>query len=212
MKSSHHPSHAKHRRGLSLLELMLAITITALVGAAIAGMLNAVAVGVDTRRDNRSMMVRSSLAQARLNAYIAPARCVLDQRGPQIVLWFNDQKKSETVHASEIRWLEYDRTEGTLSVSYVSFPEHWSQLEVDQEDREFPSDSDWGRIKNSYASRGLLNELTLVDGLDDVTVTADATDPFEIRLLTYRLWFVAAPEPFETLASGAIRHHRLPQY
>ncbi len=216
MNSSRFPSHddrRHHRRhGLSLLELMLAVTITALVGAAIAGMLNAVAVGVDTRRDNRSMMVRSSLAQARLNAYIAPARCVLDQRGPQIVLWFNDQKKSETVHASELRWLEYDRNEGTLSVSYVSFPEHWSMLEVDHADREYPSNSDWGRIRNEFDGQGLLNELTLVDGLDDVTATADATDPFEIRLLTYRLWFAAAPEPFETLASGAIRHHRLPQY
>ncbi len=200
------------RRGLSLIELMLAVTITALVGAAIAGMLNAVTVGVDTRRDNRSMMVRSSLAQARLNAYIAPARCVLYRSGANLVLWFNDQKQSETVHASEVRWLDYDASAGEITVSFVQFPENWSQTETDLADREFPADSDWPRVRDFYDARGHLARLTLVDGLDSVTLTADASSPLVTRLLTYRLRFAAGDDTFETIASGAIRHHHEPAY
>ena len=64
------PDH-KSTRGLTSIELMIALTITALIAAAIAGMLTAVSDGVYTRGDARSVMVRANAAQTRLSAYIA---------------------------------------------------------------------------------------------------------------------------------------------
>ncbi len=111
------------RRGLTLIELMLALAITAMVAAAISGMLTAISTGEHLRRDNRSFIMRAHAAKTRLGAYVAKSRCVLDANGGDTVLWLEDSRGSGTVHASEIRWLIFNSVDGTLDVHFVDLPD-----------------------------------------------------------------------------------------
>ena len=125
-----------NRRGLTLLEMILAIGITATIGAAIASMMAAVSNGLTSRDDGRRTAVQLATTQVRLAAYIAPSRCVLDKSDSAITIWFDDNRESNTVHASEIRWLEFDDFNNTFVVKFVDFPEAWSQSMIDAADIE----------------------------------------------------------------------------
>ena len=91
-----------NRRGLSLLEMTLAIGITAIIGAAIASMMAAAANSLTSKDDGRQSAIRVATTQIRLGAYIAPSRCILDKNNTTITLWLEDSTEGKTVHASEI--------------------------------------------------------------------------------------------------------------
>src|SRR5882672_11104906 len=108
------PRPGTHRAGMTLIELVLALSVTAMVATAITAMLNAMSTGVVNKRDSRSLMVRAHAAETRFSAYIAPARCVLAADDDSVVVWFDDARESETVHATEVRWLVYDKVDGAI--------------------------------------------------------------------------------------------------
>ncbi|HRP62083.1 MAG TPA: hypothetical protein PK400_02185 [Phycisphaerales bacterium] len=197
-------------RGLTLLELLLALAVTAMVGAAIAAMLGAVTAGVITHRDSRAAMVQASAAQARLAAYILPSRCILAAGAGNLILWFNDQRASDTVHATEVRWLIYDSNQGVINVFFVSFPADWEQIEKDLEDGEYPSNTNWMTLLDTYMTKGWVAGFTLVDGLESVSLSLDHAQAQQARQATYRLGFASDSGEVVTLATGVIRDHYRP--
>jgi len=203
------PSHPT-RRGLTLLELMLALVITALIAGAISGMMSAVTAGVSTRRDNRSTMVGASAAAARLSAYIAPSHCILDVVGSDLVLWLDDTRESGTVHATEIRWLIFDADAGTLEVRFVSFPPEWSQAAKDLEDGEYGSATNWMSVLSTYQSKGWVASMPLIDGLDSVTISTDEVDPMDSRHVSFRLGFATSEGTMDVCVAATTRLHQAP--
>lgn len=198
-------------RGLSLLELLLAMTITVMVAAAIAGMLGAVSSGVGTRRDSRTIMVLSNNAESRFSAYIAPSRCVLAAGGGDLTLWLNDSRQSNSVHASEIRWLVYDSNAGAIDVYYVHFPDAWTKAAKDLADNEYPMNTNWSLVLTAYEASGWILHETLVDSLQSVALTLDAAAPMDCRHLNYQLAFRANAGPaVPVLVAATIREHVKP--
>ena len=198
------------RRALTLLELMLALSITAMVATAISGMMSAVITGVSTRRDNRSLMIRANAAQTRLAAYIAPSRSVLDATDSDLVLWLEDARESGTVHATEIRWLKFDAIEGTIDVYFVDFPDSWQQTAKDLADRQYAADANWKMVLDAYQSNGWISTLCLVDGLEGVTVRTDADNALDSRHVGYELNFWTSNGSLSTQVSATVRLHRPP--
>ena len=199
------------RRGLSMLELMLALTITAMVAAAIAGMISVVTVGVDMRRDTRTIMVRGATTQSRLSAYIAPSRCFLAKDSTGFVIWLNDTRQSDTIHATEVRWLAYDADQRTLVARYVEFPSEWSQAACDMADLEYPVTSNWAKVLEAYQAAGHVGAMTLIDELDGGAVALDQTDPLDARYVKLDLTFTATDgEPVDLTVASAIRLHLQP--
>jgi hypothetical protein len=196
---------------LSLLELLLALTITVMVSAAIAAMLGAVSSGVGSRRDTRSVMVLASAAQTRLSAYIVLSRCILNVEGANMVLWVNDDRPGGTVHATELRWLKFDPAAGAINVSFVRFPAGWSQAACDLEDQEYPSTANWESVLASYTASGWVKTQPLVDQLVGVTITTDQPLATASRHVMFRLDVEADEAPVPITAAASIREHALPQ-
>jgi hypothetical protein len=202
------PMRARH--GLTLLELLLAATITAMVGAAIAAMLGAVSAGVGTRRDTRSVMVHAASARTRLCAYIAPARCILAVSGGNLTVWLDDNRSSGTVHASEIRWLRYDSAAHTLSVSYVKFPSGWTQIAKDLEDLEYPKTTNWDTVLDTYTKNGYIATLTLIDNVGAISMQLDNADVMAARHIEFSVGFIAEDETRTILLPSTIEMHNAP--
>ncbi len=197
-------------RGLTLLELMLALSITTIVAAAIAGMLSAVTAGVGTRRDARSVMVRAGAAQARLAAYIIPCSSLLASDGSSLVVWLEDSRASDTVHATEVRWLSYDAAAGAIDVHLVDFPDTWTQAARDLADVQYAAGADFNAVLSSYQGNGWISTLRLVDGLDSLTVTTDSANILDSRTVDYALAFQTSQTPVPVRVSATIRAHEKP--
>lgn len=199
-------------RGLSLLELLLAMSITAMVSAAIAGMLGAVSTGVGTRRDTRTVMVLANAAQSRLSAYVAPSQCILatDASGSDLVVWLNDSRQSGTVHATEIRWLLFDADAGTISVHYVDFPDEWTQAAKDIEDLEFASNTDWNLVLGHYQAKGQIASQPLIDGLQSLALSTDQAMAQTSRHVNYQLRFRTDSGQMAIAVTATIRQHTAP--
>ncbi|MCL4211553.1 MAG: hypothetical protein HRU76_05770 [Phycisphaeraceae bacterium] len=204
--------HVVHptRRGLTLIELMLALTITVMISGAIASMMAAIAAGVETRQDVRGTMVRASAASGRLGAYVAGSRCILSASATDLVLWLRDSRESGTVHASEVRWILYDPAGGGYDVLYVRFPDEWTDLQCDQADQEYAANADWNAVLNFYDDLGYVAMTRLVDGLESVEIAIDHANPLSARLASFLLSFAAESGAQQVRVSESIRLHEPP--
>ncbi len=200
------------RRGLTVVELMLAMSITAMVAVAIAGMLGAVTAGVMTQRDSRSVMIRANAARARLSAYLAPCRSLLALEGnDELVLWLKDSRESGTVHATEVRWLVFDEPSGTLQVYFVEFPQGWTQTAKDLEDQEYGATTNWSAVRTAWEGRGMLASRPLVDGLDSLEMILDGLPVQRSRHVTFRLGIATSDGPQHVTLSATLRRHQPPE-
>jgi hypothetical protein len=203
---------APTRRGLTFLEFILALAITAMVALAITGMLTSVAMGQRLRRDNRAFVIRTHALKSRLSAYIAPCRSFLMCNGTDLVVWFNDSRESDSVHASEVRWLIFDSVNGKLEVHYVSFPDDWTEVAKALEDQEYPYDADWLAVRSSYEANDLIAKYTLLDGLTSVWITTDEAAPVDSRQVFYDLGFETEGDALPQRVSATIFRYLPPTF
>jgi hypothetical protein len=193
-----------------MLELILALIVTAFVAAAISGMLGAVTSGVTLRRDNRTLMLRAHAAQTRIGAYVSSARCLLEVDDEGFVVWLSDTRQSGTVHASEIRWLRFDPAAASFDVRYVKFPDAWSKAAKDLMDEEFSSSANWDAVLASYEDKGLIAQLALVDELDSVDVIIRQAIQ-QARHVEFDLGFDVDDQTRIVRIASTIRLHQQPQ-
>ncbi len=204
------PRKPSFRRGLTLMELLLALSISAMVAGTIVAMLSAVRQGVVSRRDSRNVLVMAHAAETRLTAYLVPANCILEATSTSLVIWLNDDTKSDTVHATELRWMRYDAAAGEIVVDYVSFPEDWSEAMCDVNNRDYPKASNWETVKQSYATRDLIRSITIVDQLGDLEIVIDAA-PMSARQASFDLTYELGDTTEELQLSATIRFHHVPK-
>ena len=131
-------------RGMTLLETMLAVAMTGMVGAGISGMMHVLSNDVAMQHEVRTGIVRAALVQARLSAYVGRSRCLLDLEPDRVVLWLQDADGDDTVAAPEVRWISCSQEGAAAHVHWikpaagVSMPTYdtpetvdwWSQLDV----------------------------------------------------------------------------------
>ena len=201
-----------NRRGVTLLEMILAIGITAIVGAAIASMMAAVSNGLTSRDDGRRTAVQLATTQVRIAAYIAPARCILNGSNNSLVIWLNDNRESGTVHASEVRWLMFDESIKSFVVKFVAFPETWSQSMIDAADTECTQSTEYGSLLANLESAELISELVLVDGMEDCSIWIDDLDPLAAIRACIRFSLSTNFGPSsDAIIDESIRQHLPPQ-
>ncbi len=115
---STHPrsAHGIRRRGLTLLELLLAIAGTAVVGVAAASLLTGVEAGEKSTLEARELLARQKAVSARFSAALRESRQVLDVGSGFVVLWVRDLDNDLAPDLLEIRRLDYDAATDILSV------------------------------------------------------------------------------------------------
>jgi len=112
------PPHKRGRArfsGLTLVELLMALAITGMIGAAVAGMLSAVSYGTNNSRDLRSLVVKNKTLSARISAAIRQSAQLLDADDTYVVLWTKDLNGSGVPDLLELRRIELDTATDELS-------------------------------------------------------------------------------------------------
>lgn len=155
-------------RGMTLIETMLAIGMTALVGAGISGMMHVLSNDVAMQHEVRTGVVRAALVQARLSAYVGRSRCLLDLESHRAVLWLQDTDGDDAVHAAEIRWLHWSEANGDAVIQWIQ-PLDGADLPTYDD----PASIDWWAQYTSLATRSNVQAGTLA--------LATSLESFEFR-------------------------------
>ncbi|MBL0927254.1 MAG: hypothetical protein IBJ11_06325 [Phycisphaerales bacterium] len=180
------------RRGLTLLELLIALSITGLTGLAVAGVITAVARGVGSISDGRSAVQRAHAAHARLRAYTEPALALLacdPARG--IALWLHDDRRNGRVNLSELRVFWFDREARTITVERVQFPADWPPAWIEQSDGVLALIDDPFAVMLTQRAMGRTRRDVLADGIAEWSLATNAPDPRDANRLRLTLGVVA---------------------
>lgn len=188
----------RHPHGLTLVEMILALAITGLVGAAIAAMLGAVAYGTADSHDLREAVVKSKTMSTRMGAAVRRARQVLDHGDSYIVLWIRDADDNQLPSLHEIQRLEHD-VDDTALVSY--------EAAEDAPDTVYALDDDFGAITQTLKDLNLLTaEVWGRDVINWSLTLDDENAPQAAELASFRLTFQLGDLEETAIGAAALRN------
>ncbi|GEM_PF-1080502 len=196
------------RRGLTLLEFMISILITSLIAVTMSGMITAVARSVEADRYSRESIVRGQSLDVRLGSFITPSLCVLDTtaKPESLVIWLEDSRASDTVHLTEIRWIERDAATDTVVAHYVKFPDSMTQVERDALDVEVPvAGADWWGALTTMQSLGYTEKTRLCDKVASFTISHSTGSTQAKRIVTAQIVFTPEVGGETIITASSIR-------
>jgi type II secretory pathway pseudopilin PulG len=202
--------HAVRRRGVTLLELMLALSITAMVGLGVASMLTMISSSTQQTRDARSLLLRAHAGQTRLRSYLDTSLSLLQHDASKgLAVWLLDQRTLEQVNLSEMRVLWFDDVNGTLSVEWVNFPESWTELQIQTFDTVVADGSDYFVEMEAQRAGGMTESLVLIEGLTWHDMKFDAKNVKDAKRVMAQLEFeVAEGDRRRTLSTFGLANHQ----
>lgn len=159
-KPSRRPGAA---RAFTLVEVIVATALLAVVGTAIVAFLGAFADGAGRRERISDPAIEGVLAARRLSAVAPALRCALAAEPERAAVWLSDAIASRSVHLSELGWVRFDPTTGEILLEQVD-PEAFAAdpgLET-----EFPARTEFLAILDELRADGLVVATVLAEGLD----------------------------------------------
>ncbi len=143
--------HCSTCPGFTLVELLVALSITALVAAGAMGMLFAMSKGTANDLAARQDVLQAAVLRNRLNTAIRSTTTLLASGSDYLVLWKGDTYNDGQVHVSGLRRIDYSPT-----TSQVCIYEAFSGVNA-ASDTAYPiSGTDFNALTNSLISSGRL--------------------------------------------------------
>lgn len=162
-------------RGLSIIELLLALAISGLVAAGVAAMLGGVAAGIAVGTDARTGMLASGVIQGRVVEAVAPGACVLASTETATAIWLGDTTPGGNVEPSECAWIVFDALQGILTIERVVFPDSWGMIERAKFDRPLRPNSDPFPILLEARNEGIAEADILADSVLAIELPSGTT-------------------------------------
>ena len=203
------------RRGMTLVELMMALTIACLVGSGVVAMTESVARVLVEGRIQKENTTASATASSRLAAIVSVSNCPLLLSPDLVACWGADAHRDGRIQTSELRWIRFDSERGTLHLEQIAFPDGFGPRDIELADRTLGSEADFARVRQELAGKSLLDSKLLLDGLWDVELSmseADRAQPTEQKRVSWRLlWSDDASPHSEAIITCAIHSHTRPE-
>jgi prepilin-type N-terminal cleavage/methylation domain-containing protein len=200
----------KPRRGFTLVELILALAVSALVTTAVSAMLLGVSYGTSARRELRGAVVRGETIDGRIAAAIRSSRAVLEAGPNHLALWRADTRENDGPDLSEITLIERG-SDGTLKA--YGFPTTWTPSQIDAAEANYMlSGNPPGHFlaaASSAKSAGWFVPTLWGNSISAVSFTLNASDPANITLVSYRVTLQTGDLSDTIIGSAAVRHQAL---
>jgi len=111
------------RNGMTLTEVVLALAITSIVGASIAGVSIAISTACEHGRDFYESNSTGRAALFRLTKTIRNARLVTDAGSGYLIVWDADHNGDGKINQDELSLIDYNFEEKTITREQVVLPE-----------------------------------------------------------------------------------------
>lgn len=171
--------HSTRSRGLTLVEMLMALAITGMIGAAIASMLSAVTYGTKSSNDIRSLVVKNKTLSARITAAVRGSVQLLDADDGYVVLWTKDLNDSGEPDLLELQLIELDAGADELT----SYTPASGAVDVAYE----LATDDFDAITTALIGSGDLDGALWATGVSLWTVDTDEADPQDAGLVSFQL-------------------------
>ena len=96
------------RRAFTLVELLITLTVSAVIAATVITMLSATSYGSDSSRTMRELLVRGKVIDGRLRSAIRGSAEVIDHTDDYLILWTADANNDDAKQNDEIQLIERD--------------------------------------------------------------------------------------------------------
>jgi type II secretory pathway pseudopilin PulG len=184
-------------RGLTLLELLLALAGTAVIGSAVAAMLTGVAYGTATDKDMRSLITRQMALRARLEAEVRESRMLLDAGADYMILWSSDADDDGMPSKAEIQVIEYDAVMDRV-MRYAPAPLI--------SDVGYALTDDFRTATNSYKGDSTFPGERWAEQITSFDLTLDDIDPQSAKLVSFRFGMAGGEVPYTGIAAATLRN------
>jgi hypothetical protein len=192
------------RRATTLPELIVGLTVTALVALGVASILQAASYGTSSRREVRRLAVRVHEVRSRVDSAIRSARAVLATGNGYIVLWTGDTRADGHVNLSELQLIELSPT--NQLTSYVTrFPASWTQAQIDAADVSYSPSADFASICQTAKNGSYFPGTLWSNDGSNFTVAPDKTPVQQAKLVTWSLSLASDLIAEPLVGSSALR-------
>jgi prepilin-type N-terminal cleavage/methylation domain-containing protein len=186
-----HPIHTRpigRRAGLTLIELIIGLSITAVIASIIAVLINATAMGTTSQQDGRRLLVRFQAIRSAVSNDLSNAKCILDVGPNYIVYWIGDDPAgvvapNNAVNLSELRMLEVD-TAGNLNLYRVQWPATFKNADILSADQTYAANTAWHSAVQNAATAGYLVPAKLASNATGLAATLDSATLTSARMVT----------------------------
>lgn len=184
-------------RGLTLLELLLALAGTAVVGTAVAAMLTGVIYGTATDKDMRSLITRQMALRARVEAEVRESCKLLDAGADYMVLWSGDDNEDGLPSKAEIQVIEYDAVMDRV-MRYAPAP-----LITDVD---YALTDDFRTATNGYKGDSTFPGERWAEQINSFALTLDNIDPQSAKLVSFRFGMAGGEVPYTGIGAATLRN------
>ena len=119
---------ASVRRGFTLAELMIGVSITALVGLSVLGLSVGLSNAYESNDNYHQSLQTARSAMLQVQSALRKARLVVGQTDTRLLLWTDDEDGSGTINASELlllRWSNYSHELREHRIDLDALDDYW---------------------------------------------------------------------------------------
>ncbi|MCE9590040.1 MAG: hypothetical protein K8S99_05905 [Planctomycetes bacterium] len=189
--------------GLTLLELLMSLVITGVIGVAIASMLFAASKGTSTNSDMRSLVIKQKVVGGRFDAAVRGSSMVLASGSNYLVLWMNDSRANGAPDLSELRRIEYDST--THRITSYRMPASWTQTQIDANEVNYTLADNFNTRTTSVKGSASFPAEVWSNSVYGWTFTLDSAVP-DTALISYRLLVQNGSQQATLVSAVALRN------
>ncbi len=193
---------ACRRRGLSLLELLLGVSVTVIIGAAVASVMLVASAASAHQQTDRDFCVWQGVVTARIGTLLRSSGMVLASRSDYLALWTSDADRDGEPSASEIVIVMRDSATNRL---WCYEPPDDLAIERDVSYRLFYTDFVTKPLELLEGTPVLTGQLWAEDVLA-LEITLDTVDPKDARFVAYRLTANLDGVQNTTIGGAALRN------
>lgn len=204
------PCRRRRRRGLTTLELLVALAITTITGLGVMTVIISVGRSIEGMNATRGAIQRASTAHHRVRSYTETALCLLASDSRGLAVWLHDDNDNNRVNVSELRVFWYDEEAGEVVVEHVEYPEEMDPIGQTKYDIVLVSADDPFVIMEAQRALGFTSSNVLADGVAALTARHPTKDPRDAPRFQIQIDFRSLGETTEEilLAVGLSQHRR----
>lgn len=185
-----HSARLHSRRAVTLIELLIGLSITAVTCGILAVLINATAMGTSTQNDGRRALVRLQAVKAVLEDEFVNARCILATGSNYVCYWTGDSSGPTTVNNAvnfaELRMLAIDAS-GNLNVYCCKWPSGTTNATILANDTQYALATDWRTTAEALRGTTYYSTNTIATGATSLTISLDSASPATAKLINLKI-------------------------
>ncbi len=203
------------RGGMTLMELIIGLAITAVVAGVLAILINSTAAGTNSQNDGRRALVKMQSFKAQVGDVLSNARSILAVGSNYVVYWVGDQAGAVTpangaVNLSELRLLEVDTTTGNLNLYAVQWPAGFSNASILSADQTYAAGTAWYAACQTAKSGGYFSPTLIATNVTSLAAVLDAASCTQAKMISIVLNFSDTVNSRQAVLSACLANQVAP--